>query len=190
MNLLNMGLNKADALYVVPVYQVFWVCGNVIAGMMYFQDYKSMDAASMTMFLFGVCVTMMGVYFLSQRKSNGTINSGNKSSSGPANGKSRILGGPNIGLDPETAAMEQSLIRGRRSSSVMVAGFHSAEFSQSADGYNTISIRSGSQDSDNRPQYAIGDPDSPSPSPDDGGARHLHQDGDLKLNNVNELPQI
>jgi phosphatidylserine synthase len=39
MKWLNIGLTKGDALFVLPVYQVFWVVMNVVAGMIYFEDF-------------------------------------------------------------------------------------------------------------------------------------------------------
>ena len=69
MKLLNMGLEKADALFIVPVYQVFWVVMSVVAGMIYFQDYTDMDWTAMFCFIIGVVITLLGVYFLTQRVS-------------------------------------------------------------------------------------------------------------------------
>ena len=40
MKWLNIGLTKGDSLFVLPVYQVFWVTMNVVTGMIYFEDYK------------------------------------------------------------------------------------------------------------------------------------------------------
>lgn len=43
----------ADALLVVPIYQVFWVLLNVISGMIYFQDYHDMSWGALFMFYLG-----------------------------------------------------------------------------------------------------------------------------------------
>jgi len=68
MRLLNTGLSKADALYIVPVYQVMWVIMNTVVGMVYFQDYQKMLWYNVIAFLIGVCVTLFGVYMLSKRE--------------------------------------------------------------------------------------------------------------------------
>ncbi len=60
MKLLNEGLEKADALFVVPIYQVFWVVMNVITGMIYFEDYKSLDQQHLFFFVVGVFITLTG----------------------------------------------------------------------------------------------------------------------------------
>ena len=67
MKWLNVGLTKADALFVIPVYQVFWVVMNVVTGMIYFEDYLSMNWTAMFFFILGIIITLFGVYFLTQR---------------------------------------------------------------------------------------------------------------------------
>lgn len=64
---LNMGLAKADALLVVPIYQVSWVLMNCIVGFTYFQDYQAMSTFQIVMFSLAVFVILMGVYLLSTR---------------------------------------------------------------------------------------------------------------------------
>jgi hypothetical protein len=53
MRLLNEGLKKADALFVVPVYQVSWVIMNTIVAMIYFQDYSHMESHELFIFVVG-----------------------------------------------------------------------------------------------------------------------------------------
>jgi len=67
MKFLNLGLSKADALYVVPVYQVCWVVMNAVVGMTYFRDYRDMSGLAMFLFLLGIAITSFGVYLLSKR---------------------------------------------------------------------------------------------------------------------------
>lgn len=67
MKLLNQGLSKADALYIVPVYQVCWVVMNAVVGMTYFREYREMTAVSASMFTLGIIITTIGVYLLSKR---------------------------------------------------------------------------------------------------------------------------
>jgi hypothetical protein len=68
MRLLNAGLKYADALFVVPVYQVCWVIMNCIVGMTYFQDFRSMTPLQIFAFVVGVLITLIGVRCLSQRE--------------------------------------------------------------------------------------------------------------------------
>jgi len=69
MRMLNEGLSKADALVIVPVYQVCWVTMNTIVGMIYFEDYKEMIPWHTALFLIGVAITLVGVFLLSKRDS-------------------------------------------------------------------------------------------------------------------------
>lgn len=66
---LNTSLTKADALLVVPIYQVFWVLLNVLSGMMYFQEYHDMPWRVLILFMIGAVITMIGIYILTHRKS-------------------------------------------------------------------------------------------------------------------------
>jgi len=70
MRMLNEGLSKADALVIVPVYQVCWVTMNTVVGMIYFEDYKQMIPRDTVLFLLGVAITLVGVFLLSKRDSN------------------------------------------------------------------------------------------------------------------------
>lgn len=64
---LNDGLKVADALLVVPVYQVCWVVMNIVVGMIYFQEYQNMSSLSLSLFSVGVLITLVGVYLLATR---------------------------------------------------------------------------------------------------------------------------
>lgn len=47
---LNEGLDKGDALFIVPVYQVFWVLWSTLAGMLYFEDFQVRPAPLFALF--------------------------------------------------------------------------------------------------------------------------------------------
>jgi len=66
---LNEGLKSFEAVYVVPVFQSFWILVSVVAGMVFFNEYKMVfnDPASSIFFPMGVLITIAGVYVLSQR---------------------------------------------------------------------------------------------------------------------------
>jgi hypothetical protein len=68
MRTLNQGLRRADALVIVPVYQVSWVMMNAVVGMMYFQDYKHVESWELALFFLGLMVTLFGVYLLARRE--------------------------------------------------------------------------------------------------------------------------
>jgi len=64
---LNDGLRQFDALYIVPVFQSFWVLVSVLSGLVFFEEYKTMSYTQLTGFPIAVLITITGVYFLSQR---------------------------------------------------------------------------------------------------------------------------
>ena len=66
---LNSGLRLFPALYVVPVFQSFWILVSVVSGMVFFQEYhgvldKPLQAVG---FCAGIFLTIGGVYVLSQK---------------------------------------------------------------------------------------------------------------------------
>lgn len=65
---LNKGLSRADALLVVPIYQVAWVLMNTVLGMIYFRDWFTMTNTQVGIFSLGVVITLFGVYMLSLRE--------------------------------------------------------------------------------------------------------------------------
>jgi hypothetical protein len=69
MKFLNNGLARADALYIVPIYQVVWVVMNAVVGMTYFRDFTSMSDLSAALFAVGIFITSVGVGLLSRRES-------------------------------------------------------------------------------------------------------------------------
>lgn len=66
---LNHALKHFDSLYVVPVYQSYWILAGVIGGLVYFGEWDAMDAANSRMFLVGIAVTFFGLYILTQKSS-------------------------------------------------------------------------------------------------------------------------
>jgi len=65
---LNQGLQRFDALYMVPVFQAFWIVFSVISGLVVYDEAKDMTETSAFMFSIGVIVTVGGVWSLSQRR--------------------------------------------------------------------------------------------------------------------------
>ena len=64
---MNSGLRRFDALYIVPVFQSFWIIGSVIGGLVFFGEYGEMTAGHFLAFSIGVILTIVGVFFLSQK---------------------------------------------------------------------------------------------------------------------------
>jgi hypothetical protein len=69
---LNMGLVRANALLVVPVYQVSWVFANATVGMVYWRDFENMDKIDTCLFFFGIAVAVYGVYLLANSETHHT----------------------------------------------------------------------------------------------------------------------
>jgi len=67
---LNKGLQLYHALVIVPVFQSFWILVSVIAGIIFFGEYKQIfdDLLSSIFFPIGVSVTIFGVFLLSRQK--------------------------------------------------------------------------------------------------------------------------
>eukprot|EP00941_MAST-03F_sp_MAST-3F-sp1_P003891 g3891.t1 len=64
---LNCGLARWDALYNVPIFQSFWITVSVLGGGIVFNEFSDFDATQKSMFPFGVLLTVVGVFFLSQK---------------------------------------------------------------------------------------------------------------------------
>ena len=64
-------LCRFDALFVVPVFQAFWIAFSVLSGMVTFGEYEQVFSADRVFnaifFPFGLLVSISGVWFLSQR---------------------------------------------------------------------------------------------------------------------------
>ncbi|TMW69437.1 hypothetical protein Poli38472_001593 [Pythium oligandrum] len=61
------GLQSFDAVFVVPVFQCFFISVSIFGGGVYFKEFANMTTLALSMFFFGVCVTLSGVYILAQR---------------------------------------------------------------------------------------------------------------------------
>eukprot|EP01006_Ploeotia_vitrea_P038258 TRINITY_DN66223_c3_g1_i1.p1 TRINITY_DN66223_c3_g1~~TRINITY_DN66223_c3_g1_i1.p1 ORF type:complete len:762 (+),score=334.08 TRINITY_DN66223_c3_g1_i1:41-2326(+) len=64
---LNDGLRHFDAMYVVPVFQSFWIVVSVAGGLVFFGEYATMGWLQAIMFPTGIMFTIIGVVFLSKR---------------------------------------------------------------------------------------------------------------------------
>eukprot|EP01029_Cantina_marsupialis_P023940 TRINITY_DN603_c0_g1_i15.p1 TRINITY_DN603_c0_g1~~TRINITY_DN603_c0_g1_i15.p1 ORF type:complete len:247 (+),score=29.39 TRINITY_DN603_c0_g1_i15:499-1239(+) len=67
---LNCGLARFDALYNVPIFQSFWISFSVIGGGIHYGEFSDFSTKQIAMFPLGVVLTIVGVYFLSQRDTN------------------------------------------------------------------------------------------------------------------------
>ena len=89
---LNAGLQLFDAMYVVPIFQTFWILISVLGGLVYFDEWKHFSPFQAVMFPIGIAVTVRGVVELTKRgdeedeldessgdnKSSGVLNGGGK----------------------------------------------------------------------------------------------------------------
>ncbi len=64
---LATALKYFDALYVVPVFQCFWITGSTVGGAIFYQELKDFDLLQSIMFPLGIVITLCGVYALSNR---------------------------------------------------------------------------------------------------------------------------
>ena len=64
---LARGLESFDAVYIVPVFQCFFISVAVIGGAVYFREFDDMADLNRFMFFVGLMITLSGVYLLSQR---------------------------------------------------------------------------------------------------------------------------
>ncbi|CEO95759.1 hypothetical protein PBRA_004472, partial [Plasmodiophora brassicae] len=62
---LNSALKLFNAAHVVPVFQLCWLLGSVISGMVFFQEYAFFTTARLMVFLLGLAITIGGVVLLS-----------------------------------------------------------------------------------------------------------------------------
>jgi hypothetical protein len=67
LHFLARALNSFDALYVVPVFQCFWVGSSVVGGAAYFQDFKEFTYIQFICFPVGIAMELLGVIVMSQR---------------------------------------------------------------------------------------------------------------------------
>lgn len=67
---LNNALKYFDSLYVVPVYQSYWILAGVIGGLVYFGEWDEMSAYDSRLFCFGILITFCGLFILTQKEGN------------------------------------------------------------------------------------------------------------------------
>lgn len=67
LHFLALGLSFFDALYVVPVFQCFFVSVSTLGGAAYFSEFSSFLPLQMILFPIGILCTLSGVYILSSR---------------------------------------------------------------------------------------------------------------------------
>ncbi|OQS02693.1 hypothetical protein THRCLA_04950 [Thraustotheca clavata] len=67
-HLLSLGLKYFDALYIVPVFQCFFITFSVLGGAVYFEEFKDYNVTQYICFPLGVFITIYGVWVLSSRE--------------------------------------------------------------------------------------------------------------------------
>jgi len=65
---LARGLEQFDAIFMIPVFQCFFITISIIGGGVYFDEFKGMPAFQFSMFLIGVIVIIAGVFLMSKRQ--------------------------------------------------------------------------------------------------------------------------
>eukprot|EP01084_Bolivina_argentea_P045225 83241_1 len=71
---LNKGLMEFSALYIVPIFQSFWITLSVIGGLTVYEEFDKMEVTHKIIFPMGVIVTITGVAFLTSQKKPTQIN--------------------------------------------------------------------------------------------------------------------
>ena len=64
---LARGLEKFDAVFIIPVFQCFDISMCVLGGGVYFREFDDFSALQLIMFFFGLFILLTGVYMLSMR---------------------------------------------------------------------------------------------------------------------------
>eukprot|EP00747_Dinoflagellata_sp_TGD_P129135 gnl/TRDRNA2_/TRDRNA2_174636_c0_seq1.p1 gnl/TRDRNA2_/TRDRNA2_174636_c0~~gnl/TRDRNA2_/TRDRNA2_174636_c0_seq1.p1 ORF type:complete len:396 (-),score=74.23 gnl/TRDRNA2_/TRDRNA2_174636_c0_seq1:74-1261(-) len=64
--LMNLALQAGDATIVVPTYDALAMCGQIVLGGFFFQEFEEMTIHQTGGFVFGVVVVVAGVYLISQ----------------------------------------------------------------------------------------------------------------------------
>mmetsp|Transcript_39676 Transcript_39676/g.95848 ORF Transcript_39676/g.95848 Transcript_39676/m.95848 type:complete len:456 (-) Transcript_39676:173-1540(-) len=67
LKFLNGGLKRYESLYVVPVYQVFWIGCGVLGALFYFNEVASISARDLGMFALGAIISVFGILLHSTR---------------------------------------------------------------------------------------------------------------------------
>ena len=69
---LNCGLQRFDALFIIPLYQVIWIISGVLGGGIVFNEFAVMTFGDVLLFGIGAAVIFFGVFFIAKRKTDGT----------------------------------------------------------------------------------------------------------------------
>jgi hypothetical protein len=67
---LNAGLKRYETMYIVPVYQVFWIISGILAGMFYFHEVEGLSEKEVRLFSLGVGISITGIILHSKRNSH------------------------------------------------------------------------------------------------------------------------
>jgi hypothetical protein len=86
VHFLAVALNFFDALYVVPVFQCFFISVSTIGGASFFGEFSNFSATQGVFFTFGLLMTLGGVMVLSSRKMSRHIVKQTENESEPING--------------------------------------------------------------------------------------------------------
>jgi hypothetical protein len=68
LKFLNGGLKRYESLYVVPVYQVFWIGNGVFGALFYFNEVSSIPPRDLGLFFLGFIVSVFGILLHVTRK--------------------------------------------------------------------------------------------------------------------------
>uniref|UniRef100_A0A7S2W6H8 Magnesium transporter n=1 Tax=Mucochytrium quahogii TaxID=96639 RepID=A0A7S2W6H8_9STRA len=95
---LNGGLKRFDSLFVVPVYQSYWIISGVVGGLVYFGEWERFSNKQMVMFIVGTFVTLSGLLVLTQKD-----HSSSETTPSNSNGYSEVkkAGDDEFGLDED-----------------------------------------------------------------------------------------
>ncbi|EQC32171.1 hypothetical protein SDRG_10365 [Saprolegnia diclina VS20] len=67
---LAQGLETSDAVFVIPIFQCFFISVSILGGAVYFNEFATMSVLQLAMFFLGVTITLGGVLVLSKREMN------------------------------------------------------------------------------------------------------------------------
>ncbi|OQR84458.1 hypothetical protein ACHHYP_13357 [Achlya hypogyna] len=67
---LAQGLEFFDAVFVIPIFQCFFISISILGGAVYFMEFAAMNVLDLVMFFVGVAITLSGVLILSKREMN------------------------------------------------------------------------------------------------------------------------
>jgi len=67
---LNGAMKRFDQLYVMPVYQSYWIISGVIGGLVYFGEWEEFTQFQINMFTIGTIITLLGLYVLTKKENH------------------------------------------------------------------------------------------------------------------------